>query len=160
MNPRGLLVTAAVLLGSGGWVLLFLPAEVGARLGLIRPGEATVALELFGGALLSVGMLNWLARGAIYGGIYGRPIALADFLFCGITGATLLRVAVRGGVGGAGGALPGLLAVGGAFFLLTVGFGWILFGARPWDDGSKGGGAGRGGPSPPSGGPPAGAPTA
>ena len=48
-------------------------------LGLAEAAE--VPLQLFAGGLLAIASLNWMGRGAIYGGIYGRPIVVANFGF-------------------------------------------------------------------------------
>lgn len=107
-------------MGAVGLVLLFAPEEVGPHLGL-GGGDASLAVQLFGSALAAFGMLNWAGRGAIYGGIYGRPIALGNFLL-GVLVVTGLGRQAQG---------VGAWIVVGAFLIHTMGFASVLFGRGP-----------------------------
>jgi hypothetical protein len=88
MPPSTILGGTAVTLAALGIPLLFLPGESAALLGLA--GTATVPLQLFAGGLLAMASLNWMGRGAIYGGIYRRPIVVSHFGFGLITAGTLM----------------------------------------------------------------------
>lgn len=138
-GPRAVLAASALFLGLVGFLLMLAPDELGAWLGILpAPGAAsggtgaaqalqgtTAGVELFGAALFSVGFMDWLARGAIYGGIYGRPIALGNFLLGLLAATVLLREASR---------LPGHV-LSALFAVHAAAFGWILFRARPWERG-------------------------
>lgn len=122
---RRILTGAALFLGATGLAFLFAPEEAGRFLGLlvVPAGVPTgPGLELFGGALVGLALLDWAGRGAIYGGIYGRPIALANLLVGFASGLTLLR---------AGAGLRAAL-LGWTFLALAGAFAWLVFGARPW----------------------------
>ncbi|MDT0631063.1 hypothetical protein RQM47_02085 [Rubrivirga sp. S365] len=107
-------VTAyAVLLAAAGAVFLFVPDIVfpDARAG----GPAALAAQLFGAALLGFAALCWAGRGALLGGIYGRPIVVGNQAF-----AVVGTLVVLGGLPPeAGPGLWGLLAV-------------LVFGAALW----------------------------
>lgn len=130
---RAILTASALLLGVLGVGLLFAPAELGGPLGLVVPqagatppggsGGGTVGLELVGGALAAFAVLDWTARGALYGGIYGRPIALGNFLL-GFVSVTILLRQAHSAAG---------WVLGGLFVLHAAAWAWILFRARPWD---------------------------
>ncbi len=123
---RRILTGAAVFLGCVGLAFLFAPDEAGRFLGLLPLPAGVPAgpgLELFGAALTGFALLDWAGRGAIYGGIYGRPIALANLLLGFAAGLTLLREGA--------GLRAALLAW--AFLALAGAFAWLVFGARPWD---------------------------
>lgn len=86
---RIILVASSTLLAVVGLACLFLP-ELLARWLALASGAAD-ALPLAAAALIGVAALNWTGRGAIYGGIYGRPIVLANFMTVGVTTLVLLR---------------------------------------------------------------------
>lgn len=88
-TTRLVLGASALALGALGVILLFLPVEASEVLGW-RGGEA--ATSVAAGGLLAVAILDWTGRGAIYGGIYGRPIVLANLVLALTAGLALLRV--------------------------------------------------------------------
>jgi hypothetical protein len=88
-------LSAAVLL-LGGAVLLFAPDAV---LPVLAPGFPPAAAwlgQLLGAAWLGVAALNWLQRGVVLGGIYGRPVVLANLALYFISAASLLRALLAG----------------------------------------------------------------
>lgn len=83
--------TSAAALLLGGLSLLF-----GSDLmlpGLVPgfPPAATWLGQLLGAAWLGLAALNWLHRGAVLGGIYGRPVVLANLVTYLIAGLSLLK---------------------------------------------------------------------
>jgi hypothetical protein len=87
-------VSAAVLL-LGGAALLFAPD---ALLPALVPGFPPAAVwlgQLLGAAWLGVAALNWSQRAALLGGIYGRPVVLANLALYFISALSLLRALLR-----------------------------------------------------------------
>lgn len=84
-----ILTASAFALGVLGVLLLFAPVEVSAAFGW-NGGKAAPSLAAAG--LLAVAILDWTGRGAVYGGIYGRPIVLANLVLALTGGLALLRV--------------------------------------------------------------------
>ena len=100
MKIQPLLFASALLLMGLGIVTLFAPDEIA---GIVsKSGQATsgVVVQLLAGALFALGILDWMNRYATIGGIYGRPVVLANFAFFFITTTTLARfaLAVGGGI--------------------------------------------------------------
>jgi len=54
----------------------------------------SLILQLLGAAYFAFAMLNWMAKGAIIGGIYNRPIATANLSHFLIGGIALKKVAL------------------------------------------------------------------
>ena len=82
---------SAVLLGAAGHGLLVAPREL---LALLAPGTPPAAPwigRLLGAAFIGFAWLNWLHRRALLGGIYARPVVLANAMFF-LTGAVSLSV--------------------------------------------------------------------
>lgn len=119
-TTRWILTGSALFFGVFGVLFLFAPAEVTSAFGWTG-GEATGSLVA--GGLLALAVLDWTGRGAIYGGIYGRPIVLANLVFVLTAGLALLRWQIAEA---AAEPLGWLLVTGLA--LHGVGFGLILLG--------------------------------
>jgi hypothetical protein len=80
MNTRLLMIAASFFLGLLGISLTFLPEELLQLYGYSAKTPLPQLLQLAGAAFLGFAMLNWTAKGQLFGGIYGRPIALGNFL--------------------------------------------------------------------------------
>ena len=82
---------SAALLLLGGVALLFAPDVV---LPALAPGVPPSALwlgQLLGAAWLAVAALNWLQRSSVLGGIYGRPVVMANVVLHFVGALVLLR---------------------------------------------------------------------
>jgi hypothetical protein len=87
---------SALLLLIGGLALLFAPDVL---LPALAPGFPLAAAwlgQLLAAAWLGMAALNWLQRTALLGGIYGRPVVLANGALYFISALSLLR-AMAGG---------------------------------------------------------------
>ncbi len=124
MNSRYLMSATAVLLALLGLACSFAPQEL---LGLINapalPALAMV-IQALGAAWLGFAMLDWQARGAPFGGIYGRPVALGNFLHFVMLAAAIGKVALSAPA-------SGLLAAAAVSALFALAFGALVFGPAP-----------------------------
>ncbi|MEP7027268.1 MAG: hypothetical protein ABI960_01610 [Candidatus Eisenbacteria bacterium] len=82
---------SAALLAATGLACLFAPDVVGRITG--AGAVPDVLLQLIGGGLLGFASLNWISRYARLGGIYGRPVVVANFTHALIGALTLARSA-------------------------------------------------------------------
>lgn len=114
---RKILVGSSLLLAVLGVGLLFFP-EASADI-LSLPEESARALPLIAGGQLGLAMLNWAGRGAVYGGVYGRPIVVGNFGNAVITSSVLLRLQMDDGSATGWLALVALLLYLVAFIRLT-----------------------------------------
>ncbi|MBL7980346.1 MAG: hypothetical protein JNL52_00915 [Flavobacteriales bacterium] len=89
MNSRSLLTSSALFLALVGLALTFAPAEV---LGTTNE-QYTVIGQLLGAALCGAACINWMARSAPMGGIYGRPLASGNLVHFLVGGLALVKVA-------------------------------------------------------------------
>ena len=122
------MVATALALGALGLFALFLPDAVPG--GDVSPA-ASVPVQLFGGGLLGFAALNWMGRGAIYGGIYGRPIVVANLALGTIAGGTLVSAVSDG-------RLPSWAWAPAILFLLhAVGF-FLVMRQPPWEAKGRG----------------------
>lgn len=117
---RSSMALSAIGLGAMGAMLLFAPLETAGLL-VADPGDP-VLLQLLGATLLGWGAANWLARGAVLGGIYGRAVVAGNNTQFTIAALLLLKRAVT--AGGSPLALWGVTVpfVAGALF-----FGYLMY---------------------------------
>lgn len=69
---------SACVLAAGGMALLFASDELLPRLIPGTPASATVLGQLVAAGWLAVAWLDWSQRHLVIGGIYGRPVVLAN----------------------------------------------------------------------------------
>lgn len=79
MNTKILMTLSAIVLGILGALLTFLPMEILDFLHLTRTRPFSLLLQILGALYFAFGMLNWMAKSSLIGGIYNRPIAMANF---------------------------------------------------------------------------------
>lgn len=106
---------SAIGLGAIGASLLFAPLETAGLL-VVGPGNELI-LQLLGATFLGWGAANWLARGAVLGGIYGRAVVAGNNTQFTIAALLLLKRAAT--TAGPAAPLWGLVvpfAAGAAFF--------------------------------------------
>jgi hypothetical protein len=93
MYTRIIMISSALLLGFSGLLLTFFPEELSDNLGMSDNRVVVMLLQMIGAMYFAFGMLNWMARKSRIGGIYNRPIAIANmthFMMVGITLAKLM----------------------------------------------------------------------
>jgi hypothetical protein len=71
---------SALALGLLGIIATFAPDDVIAGMGLPESRRADLLVQIIGAVYLGFGMLNWMARGSVMGGIYGRPLVMGNLL--------------------------------------------------------------------------------
>jgi hypothetical protein len=101
-------------------VLLFAPDVVLPGLVPGFPASGVWLGQLLAAALLALAALNWLSRNALLGGIYGRPVVMANAVFHFVAAMVLLRLITTRG----GSTAPWLLVV--PIVGLAGAYGWLL----------------------------------
>jgi hypothetical protein len=125
MNTRILMMASATFLGGLGVAASFLPVEI---LTFLDPGHdrsSGTVVQLLGAALLGFSMLNWIAKGAPAGGIYGRPIVTANLVHFTVGGIALAKLVAVGDLHAAA------IALAAAYVIFAFCFGVALFGRGP-----------------------------
>jgi hypothetical protein len=121
MQTKLLMSVSALFMAGLGVTASFLPQEIATHFGM-RPDPIIVLLIQITGALyLAFAILNWMARSVLIGGIYSRPLALANFLQFVVITTIFLKALVAG-------FRPHELIVGAViYFVFAVWFGRVLF---------------------------------
>ena len=73
------MTTTSLVLGLAGIVALFAPESVLAMLGATITKPLSVLVQVIGTLYFSIALMNWTAKDSIIGGIYARPVSLANF---------------------------------------------------------------------------------
>jgi len=118
VNPG--ITISALCLGASGVLLLFAPREAGDAL---LPGVSADGLfQLLGAALLGFAAMNWTARGAALGGIYGRAVVVGNLMHMVVGAFVLVTRASNDTVTATFLVLTGLYALGAALFVYLAFF--------------------------------------
>ena len=94
MNSRNLMIASAAVMAAIGLVLSFAPEETLSFFRQPVSGALPVLLQLAGALYLGFAFMNWMAKGSVLGGIYGRAIVMGNFLHFIIGALALLKVAI------------------------------------------------------------------
>lgn len=121
MKTRWLMSASALFMGALGVAASFLPQEVLAYAGAPPGAPVVLLLQVLGALYLGFAMLNWMARGSLMGGIYGRPLAMGNFLHFFMVALLLLKALA------AGPATPGIVIGALAYTVFGLWFGLVLF---------------------------------
>lgn len=122
MNTKLMMSLSTVTLAVIGISLTFLPNEIAEQFGLNTTKGFQLILQLLGALYFSFAMLNWMAKGSIIGGIYNRPIAVANLTHFMI-GALALTKGLMNNQG-----LPYIIWIlAGIYILFALVFALILF---------------------------------
>lgn len=91
MNTKPLMTLNAIILALIGISLIFLPKEILDYFELSASDTLELLMQITGSLYFAFAMLNWMSKGSIIGGIYGRPIAIANLTHFVIAGLTLIK---------------------------------------------------------------------
>ena len=91
MNTKLVMTLSAIFLAVIGIGLTFMPQEIAAFTGLSFTKIYQVQLQILGALFFAFAMLNWMAKGSIIGGIYNRPVSIANFTHFFIGGIALVK---------------------------------------------------------------------
>jgi hypothetical protein len=112
---------SAALLMFAGLALLFAADDILPRAIRGLPASGAWVGQLLGSAWLALAALTWLNRGARLGGIYGRPVVLANAIVYFVSAIVLLKNVTRQDA-------PAVVAVFAILFsVLAVAYGWLMF---------------------------------
>ena len=91
MNTKPLMTLNATILALIGISLIFLPKEILQYFELSASDTLVLLMQITGSLYFAFAMLNWMSKGSIIGGIYGRPIAIANLTHFVIAGLSLIK---------------------------------------------------------------------
>ena len=91
MNTKSLMTLSAMILALIGISLIFLPKEILDYLELSVSETLQLLMQIIGSLYFALAILNWMSKGSFIGGIYNRPIAMANLTHFVIAGLALIK---------------------------------------------------------------------
>ena len=92
MDTKILMFAVTIYLGIAGLLLTFLPQEIAIFFEAGTNPSFVLALQVLGSLYLGFGMMNWMAKNSIIGGIYNRPLVFGNFLHFLVSTFALLKM--------------------------------------------------------------------
>lgn len=116
------MIFSALFLACTGISLTFLPKEIASYINSDVSNPLLILFQVLGALYFAFAMLNWMAKESVIGGIYNRPIAIANFTHFFIGGVALIKVLLKEPT------LPFVIPVlAGVYTLFALLFGVILY---------------------------------
>ncbi len=125
INRKLLMTSSALFFGLAGLLFLFLPEEISYYLKTSGSQTETAFFQLLSALYLGFGVLNWMSRSVLVGGIYKRPVVLANLINFWIGAITLIKL-----MAGTSSQLTGLLVLTIIYVVFTILF-FIVFRNNP-----------------------------
>lgn len=94
MNTKLLMISSAILMEVLGIACTFLPKEILVVFQQTPTLTLVLLVQILGALYFGFGLMNWMAKTLVIGGIYSKPISIGNFCHFGIAGIALLKVAL------------------------------------------------------------------
>lgn len=92
MNTKIIMTLSVIFLAGIGILFSFLPNEVMDYLSIESIAITRLFFNLMSALYLGFALLNWMAKGTLIGGIYNKPIAIANLMHFGVGAIALVKV--------------------------------------------------------------------
>jgi len=113
--------SSALILAVSGLALTFFPDEIAESINLPKGAAVELLIQMIGAMYFGFAMLNWMSRRSLIGGIYNRPIAIANMTHFLMVGIALTKLMLSK-------ALPqSFWFVTAIYAVYALIFGWLLF---------------------------------
>ena len=89
------MTSSAIFLAIIGIILSFLPTEIMGYLNIDSNIISILFLKILSALFLGFGILNWMAKGALIGGIYNKPIAIGNLMHFGVGAIALVKIVLN-----------------------------------------------------------------
>ncbi len=89
MNTKIVMTTSSLILGATGILLTFSPDLLLRSLNIEINHTSSLLVQVIGGLYLGFCMLNWMTKYSLIGGIYNRPMVIANFTHFLIAGLAI-----------------------------------------------------------------------
>lgn len=115
------MMASSLCLGLAGLFAMFAPEELLKIMSLPQTSPLSVLIQLMGALYLSFALMNWTAKDNIIGGVYLRPISIANFAHFIIGALALIKYQLSNAVNGF------LLTVLIIYVVFAIIFTWLVF---------------------------------
>lgn len=91
MQTKLVLISSAILMGLTGIFLIFAPDIALQHVQIVQSKNSLMLIQILGALYFGFSLLNWMVRFNVIGGIYNRPIALANFIHFFVVGMAMIK---------------------------------------------------------------------
>ncbi len=91
MFPKTIMILSTIILGNIGIILTFMPEEILKLLYLVITKELQLIFQILGAFYFSFAILNWMTKSNLIGGIYGKPVVIANLAHFSIVSIALIK---------------------------------------------------------------------
>ncbi|MBC7877239.1 MAG: hypothetical protein H7Y59_08730 [Anaerolineales bacterium] len=121
MKTKTLMIASSLFLGFTGLFALFAPEELLKIVNLPQTNPLPVLMQLMGAMYLSFALMNWTSKDNIIGGVYLRPISIANFSHFTIGALSLVKYQLSN----VGNTFLLILLI--AYVIFAIVFAWLVF---------------------------------
>ena len=121
MNTKLLMTSSSLALALAGIFALFAPDVLLALFDAPMADPLSVLIQLMGALYFSMAMMNWTAKDSAIGGIYARPVSIANFSHFLIGTLLLARIVLSSGFN-----IPIVLLLT-VYTIFAILFYWLVF---------------------------------
>ncbi len=91
MNTRLVMTVSAIIMGIAGMLMTFIPDLILNYLDVNVDKTTVFAIQILGALYFAFAMFNWMNKRDLIGGIYNRPLAVANVCHYSIAGLALVN---------------------------------------------------------------------
>lgn len=91
---KSLMIAASLVLALVAVALIFASEEWAANFGIEPSAALNITAQVLGAFMVGFAMLNWMSKGMTLGGIYGRPIVIANLLHFSMNSILFTKLSV------------------------------------------------------------------
>ena len=95
MNTKLLMTASALFLGIIGILLSFFPKEIAIYLNFDTNLISILFLQILSSLYLGFGILNWMAKNNLIGGIYSRPLTIGNLMHFGVSTIAFIKITFK-----------------------------------------------------------------
>jgi len=121
INTKLVMTASAITLAAIGLTLTFFPAEIANYIESSFSKTNQITFQVLGALYFAFATLNWMAKDSIIGGIYNRPISIANLTHFLVGGLALIKLVFNN-------SLPiTIQLLTGVYTLFAILFGYIFY---------------------------------
>ncbi|HMG90461.1 MAG TPA: hypothetical protein VK589_10380, partial [Chryseolinea sp.] len=94
MNTKIVMTIGSIVLGATGAMLIFASDIVLRNLSIEINQSSLLLGQIVGALYFGYSMLNWMTKESLIGGIYNRPVAVANFTHLMIAGLAIVKALI------------------------------------------------------------------
>ncbi|WP_226998890.1 hypothetical protein [Flavisolibacter tropicus] len=122
INTKLVMTASAIILAAIGLTLTFFPAEIAGYIESSVSKTNQLTFQVLGALYFAFATLNWMAKDSVIGGIYNRPISIANLTHFLVGGLALIKLVFNNT------SLPiTIQLLTGVYTLFAILFGYIFY---------------------------------